>query len=264
MFKEISTMIELTSDHNLRIMSPRVIYNEDYLLRLIMFWFMQQNHFIVNSDLDRKICKAFQLADERARSYTYATIETPFKVRKKGEKDPLAEASSQVSGVNGHFTVLYGKKKERVVLLKDAKQFIVLEVTLNKPLKKGTKKFKNYNQIARDVACMIQTLSHLENPFLDNLGLFVVAPEKVLEMEIFKTYTYKPNIEELITNRIKAYGDNEDKKALLELFQRLFQRIDVDCLAYEDIIRFITKNDSHYGERINGFYSQCLKYHGIE
>jgi|SRR5690554_3160275 len=260
MFKELYEIMELTSEADKRILSPKVIYNETFLLSLIMFWFNKQSNFIVNSDLDRKICKALQLIDDEARFYTRATLETPFKVRKKGEKDPLAEASSNVSAVCGHFNVLYGKKKERIVLKQNAKQFIVLETTLDKQLKKGTKKFKTYNQIARDVGCMIQSLSRLENKFLDHLGLFVIAPEQILKHESFRTYTYKPNIEELVIKRQEGYFENLD---FVELFQKLFQRIDVDCISYEDILRYIKKNDSYYSEKLLGFYEICLRFNGL-
>ncbi len=261
MFKEISAIINFTNDEQNRMISPKLIYNDAFLLRLIMYWFLNQQHFIVNSDIDRKICKAFQ-SIENARYYTNATIETPFKVRVKGEKDSLAEPSTTVSGVVGHFTVLYGKKKERLALLSDAKQFIVLETSMSKPLRKGTKRFKRYHQIARDISCMVQTLSHLDNKFIDYLGLFVIAPKQTLKLESFKTFTYKQNIEELIEERVNVYGD--EKKQFLDLFKRLFQRIDVDCISFEDVIRYIKKNDGDYGERLIQFYHNCLRYHGLE
>ncbi|QVK18664.1 hypothetical protein KHQ81_02830 [Mycoplasmatota bacterium] len=263
MLKEICNIINLTDDENQRIISPKKIYNENYLLSLIMYWFSNNNQLIVNSDSDRKICKAFQYIDD-AKYYTNATIETPFKVRVKGEKDPLAENSSTVSGVVGHFKVIYGKKKERLVLLPDASQFIVLEATMIKPLKKETKNFKKYHQIARDIGCMIQTLSHLENKFLEHLGLYVIAPEKTLKIDSFKTYTYKQNIESLIEERVSPYGEDEIKIKFLEVFKKLFQRIDMDCISFEDIIRFIKKNDGEFGEKLVDFYNHCLKYHGLK
>lgn len=263
MLKEIIEIIELTLDEDKRILSPRAIFNENYLLNLVMYWFMRQDHFIVNSDSDRKICKAFQLIGDDARCYNQATLETPFKVRNKGEKDPLAEASPTVSAVVGHFKVLYGKKKERITLLPEANQFIIIETTLNKALNKGTRKFKNYNQVARNISCMIQTISHLDNIFLDHLGLYVVAPKKMLQQESFKTFTYKQSIDELIKKRVEDYGEDQEKKAFLEIFNKIFQRIEVDCISYEDILRFIKKNDNDYSEMINNFYKVCLRYHGL-
>lgn len=261
MFKEIYNIIEVTNNSEKRMLSPKLIYNETFLLALILYWFKNHHNFIVNSDLDRKICKAFQPIDENAKSYINTTLETPFKVRVKGEKDPLAEASSDVSAVVGHFTVLYGKRKERLLLNTNANQFIVLEATLNKPLKQGTKKFKNYNQVARDIACMIQTLSRLNNKFLNHLGLFVIAPEQILQTEeTFRTFTYKPYIEELIIKRQEGYFLDND---FLDLFQKLMQRIDVDCIAYEDVLRFIKKNDGDYFHKLDEFYHICLRFHGL-
>ncbi len=262
MLKEITTIIETVDDSKNRIISPKLIYNDKFLLSLILKWFVRQSHLIVNSDLDRKICKACQLIDG-SRFYINATIETPFKVRKKGEKDVLAEASATVSGAVGHFSIRYGKKKEKLILLPDAGQFVILETTMIKPLKKGGKNMRKYHQIAKDIGCMVHTLSQIENKFLDYLGLYVFAPETVLQLETFKTYTYKPSIEELMVKRVEPYGDDEDKLLFIDLFRRLFQRIDIDCISFEDIIRFIKKNDAEYGDNLLSFYDKCLRYHGL-
>ncbi len=263
MFKDLATIIELTDDETKRIIPPRLIYNETYLLRLIMFWFYNQDNFIINSDLDRVIRKSLVCANN-ARVYSNATLETPFRIRVKGEKDLLAESSTVVSGVVGQFKVLYGKKKEKLVLLNSTSQFIVLEANISKPLKKGAKNLKKYHQIARDIGCMVQTLSHLDNPYLDNLGLFVLAPESILKLDTFKNFTYKPSIEEIMNERVKAYGDDDEKSIFLELFKKLFQRIDIDCISFEDIIRFIKKNDNDYGMQMEEFYDKCLLYNGLQ
>ncbi|HEY8365117.1 MAG TPA: hypothetical protein VIK84_06055 [Haloplasmataceae bacterium] len=260
MLDKIIKIIEITKNEQQRILSPKLIFNDNYLLSLIMYWFKNQGHFIVNSDLDRKICKAFQLVNVEGRYYINGTLETPFKLRSKNEENPYAESSATVSGVVGDFHVLYGKKKERIVLNPDANEFVVLETTINKPLKKGTKNLKEYHQIAKAIGCMIQTLSHLDNYFLDHLGLFVIAPQEMLKLESFKDYTYKPFIEKLIIKRAEMYGDVE---SFLDLFHKLFPRFDIDCIAYEDIIRFIKKNDNDEGELINRFYQRCLRYHGL-
>ncbi len=262
--KEILTkIINLTEDESKRIFSPKLLYNENYLLSLVMYWFLNNDDHIVNSDTDRKICKAFKCV-ENTRYYINATLETPFKVRNKGEKDPLAEPSANVSGVVGHFKVLYGKKKERVVLLKDANQFVVIETTMTTPLKKGIRCYKEYQQVARDISCMVQTLSHLENAFIDQIGLFVIAPQETLNMESFKAYTYKKNIEDIVGKRVLQYGNDPSKKAFLELFTRLFSRINVDCISYEEIIRFILKNDLDYGDKLENFYKLCLTNNGLK
>ena len=262
MYNELFQIIQSTSNENNAMLSPRVIYNGFYLLNLLLFWFKNREYFIVNSDLDRKICQAFKLEDDKAGCYTHATLETPFKTRKKGERDPLAESGALVSGVVGHFSVLQGKKREQAILNPDASQFIVLETTLNKTLKKGPKRIPYYHQIAKDIGCMLKALSRLDNPFLENLGLFVIAPKELLKLDSFKSYTYKKNIEELMHKRAQEYGQEETQDYLL-LFDRLFPRFIVDCLSYEDIIRFIRKNDNDYGERVDKFYKICMNYHGI-
>jgi hypothetical protein len=40
--------------------------------------------------------------------------------------------------------------------------------------------------------------------------------------------------------------------------------IEVECLAWEDILRFIIKNDNEYGNKLDIFYQKCCKFHGHE
>ena len=108
---------------------------------------------------------------------------------------------------------------------------------------------------------MIQTLSRLDNKFINNIGLFVIAPQQTLQAdETFRTYTYKPYIEELIRKRQEGYFTNND---FIELLHILMQRIDIDCIAYEDILRFIKKNDGDYYNKLEAFYHICLRFHGL-
>lgn len=261
MLDDLTTIFELTDDEKERMISPKYLYNEDYMLLLLMYWFSRQDNMIVNSDLDRKICRALQRLDN-GRCYTHAVLETPFKIREMGIKDNLAESSTLVSGVIGDFKVLYGKKKERVVLLEGANQFIVIQTIMFKELRKGIKINKKYNQVAKTIACMIQTMARLEDEFVENAGYFVIGPKEQLKLESFKNFTYKPYIEEMIKDRLKQYGENEDTNNFKEIFQRIFQRIEVECISFEDIIPFIKKNDLEYGNKFELFYKKSLIYHG--
>jgi len=259
MFEYIYQILQLIDDENERMLPPTVIYNEKWMLRLVMKWFLNQSSYIVNSDLDRKIVKGFKF-DENANCYSEATIQTPFKKRKKGVKDKLAEASSTVSGVIGHIKVISKKNKEKVVVSNEANQFNVFEVFLYDELYKGTKTLPKYNQVARVISCLVYSTYKLENSFLDNTGLYIIAPREQLKLSSFKIFTERDKIEEIIRARVEEYKDDEEKKSWLDYFNRVFMRVEVECISWEDIILFIKKNDSEYGDHIRVFYDKCLLY----
>ncbi|MDF2699893.1 MAG: hypothetical protein K0Q49_1449, partial [Haloplasmataceae bacterium] len=255
MFEEIKHILELTDESSQRMVPPSEIYNENWLLRLTMFWFSKQKSFIINSDSDRIILKAFKFYD-KARFYTNGTIETPFRKRNKEVKDPLAEPNSDVSAILGHFMVKYGKKREKVILKPDASQFVIIQAMLFDELSKGIKCASNYNQVARTIACMIYNINTLENKTLDNLGYYVIVPTSQLSIDSFKNYTYKKDIVTKIKNRVEQYGDEFTKSTWFSNFNLIFQRIEVECLAWEDILRFIIKNDNEYGNKLDIFYQK--------
>lgn len=95
---------------------PTLLYNEGWLLRLILDWF--SSHSIPSHSLN------FQ---ENASWFSEALLPSTFLVRYRG--DPLAENWTHADGVVGHFSVgTHGKTD--LSLLKDATQFIVLETKM--------------------------------------------------------------------------------------------------------------------------------------
>lgn len=263
MLDEIFTIIKLTDDKENRLIPPTIIYNENWLLRLVMWWFLKEDNFIINSDLDRKIVKAFKYS-QLARFYSDVTIETQFKRRTKGVKDMLAEPSINVSGVLGNYTIIHKRKSDRVKLNLESKQFNVFVVNMYNELSKGVKNQSTYNQVARAVGCIVQTLYKANITLIENTGLYIIAPKVQIKLNSYKVYSDRNNIEEEIKNRIDQYGEDENKNKWYTYFNKIFQRVDVACIAWEEIILFVKKNDNEFGNKLQIFYEKCEEYNQIK
>ena len=262
MFRYMNEILKRTIDQDKTIIPPKMIYNEDWLLRFVLLWFSKQQQFIENSDEDRLIKRAFSF-QKKARCYTQATLETRFKRRIKGKKDPSAEANSQVSGLIGHFRVKYGKKKEKVIPVEGATQFIAIDALMDGELSKGFKSHPSYHQVARVIGCIVNTIQMLEQYLLESSGYYIIAPMDVLRHDSYRTFTYRKTIEELINNRVKEYGDEEWLEGWNDKFLMIFQRIEVECISWEEVIRFIKKNDADYGLELETFYEVCKTLYGL-
>src|SRR4051812_23173911 len=93
-----------------------ILYNEGWLLRVVLDWFSRQppsSHPL-----------GFHPG---ARWYTEALLPSQFRARKRG--DDLAEARTHADGVIGHFSIGDSGKGD-LMLLPDAQQFVVVEAKL--------------------------------------------------------------------------------------------------------------------------------------
>ena len=144
MLERISHMLKL-SDSELRVMPPTELYNEGWMLRMILDWFAQQapdNHPLSFS--------------ENARWYSEILLPSPFLPRSR--KDPLSEAYTHADGAIGHFTVGRSGKGD-INLNSDAKQLVIIEAKMFSSLSKGIKNFKDYDQATRTTACIARELN---------------------------------------------------------------------------------------------------------
>jgi hypothetical protein len=92
---------------------PTLIYNEGWLLRLVIDWFSQQ-----------KSISHPMVFEEKSFWFSEALLPSAFAPRYRGDK--LAEARTDLDGVIGHFTI-GDEGKADFALLSDATQFMALE-----------------------------------------------------------------------------------------------------------------------------------------
>ena len=156
------------ADGNSPFFPPTLLFNENWLLRVILDWFSRAG--LTHHKL---------LFGQNARWFSEALLPSAFLPRHRG--DPLAESWTHADGVIGHFKI-GGSGKGDLCLLPSPKQFVVLEGKIFSRLSPGVKNAPYFDQAARNVACMAEVLRRADCPSgrLATLGFYVLAPASQL------------------------------------------------------------------------------------
>src|SRR6056297_1433281 len=117
MLNEIKNILELC-DTKESVIPPTEIYNEGWLLRLVINWFSEYNN----------VSHELAFTDKEARWYSELLLPSQFLARFRGDK--LAESYTHADGVIGHFQI-GNEGKGDILLNEDAKQFIVIEAKMS-------------------------------------------------------------------------------------------------------------------------------------
>ena len=237
-------------------MPPTILYNEGWVLRLILDWFSQQE--FTNHPLS--------FAND-SRWYSEILLPSPFQPRFRS--DPLSEAYTHADGAIGHFTIgKYGKGDINLSL--NAKQLIIIEAKMFSKLSKGIKNFGDYDQAARNVSCIAQILdqSSIDISDMPSVGFYVIAPATQLENEpTFKNYLFKDSIKNKVWSRVQAYRGEPAELQKIEwydnYFMALLDKIDVNALSWEQIIEHIQSIDKDYGLQLSQFYQKSLAFNKL-
>ncbi len=253
--KEILKSIEQTKNHNNNI-PPTMLYNEGWLLRLILNWFSLNRQFKYKIQFD---CDAHW--------YSEALLSSKFSPKYRGDK--LAESYTHADGVTGNFSI-GNKGMGDLKLAEDCKQFIVIEAKMFSKYSKGTKNAPEYNQVARTVSCMCHIISQ-SNQLLSTtkeVKFYTFLPKEQLKNEpTFNEYIMKKNISRVVKDRVKLYkgrSDYEDKyKWFKKDYKRFIKQIVIENVSWEEIIEFIEKKDNKYYKKLLTFYNNCIYYNRI-
>ena len=212
------------------------------MLRLILDW--AQQHAPPSHPL------AF-LPD--ARWYSEALLWSQFLARWRGDK--LAENCTHADGVVGHFDV-GGTSKGGLTLRESATQFVVVEAKMLSKLSSRTTNATGYDQAARTVACIAETLKRadIELQDMERLAFFVAAPRDRIDNGVFGDMVTKASIRQRVQNRVDAYRGDRN-----EWFDQWFiptlDAIDLGVLSWEELLEGL---DPSY----RAFYDQCLLHNG--
>lgn len=226
---------------------PTLLYNEGWMLRLILDWFSKY------PDLDHP------LAFPRSGTwFSEALLPSPFLPRFRG--DPLAESRTHADGIIGHINI--GKLgKADVELLPNGTHFVVCEAKIFSSLSGGVKNVTDYGQAARNVACIVETLRRagVDPEQMDVLGFYVLAPNSQIEAGTFAMPISKAKIQQQIELRVQQYQGSKDVW-FRDWFCTIFPKVIVQAIAWEALITFIRIGDPAYGGELQGFYERCLVY----
>lgn len=229
---------------------PTDLYNEGWLLRLTL----------VAAERGAP-CLPFQFFP-RSKWFSEALLPSAFLGRHLG--DELAEKRTQADGAGGHFRFSRGSKAG-VELDPVGTQFVVLEAKVFSKLSKRTTNAPGFDQAARTVACMAELLrrSGRAVDHWKSLAFCVLAPASQIQTGVFKEKLDKGAIAARIADRISSYG-GEFRAGLDDWNQvwvkPLLSSIEIHCLSWESVIARIRDHDALFGNGLQRFYEQTLRF----
>jgi hypothetical protein len=226
---------------------PTLLYNEGWLLRLVIDWFSMNN--VPNHPLS---------FPRKAQWHSEALLPSAFLARRRGDR--LAESWTHVDAAVGHFEI--GKEaKADLSLLPDAEHFVILEAKMFSRLASGVKNAKYFDQAARTVACVAEVLKRADRHPIDlsRLGFYVLAPQSQIASGKFDREMDCDSMRQKVEQRVEEYAGAKDQW-YVEWFEPTLQRIEIGVVSWEDLIGTIAENDSSSADSIEEFHEQCVRY----
>ena len=243
MIERVSHLLTLCQSGD-SVMPPTELFNEGWLLRLTLDWYSEQPP------------STFPLAfEDNARWYSEGLLSSPFLARYR--KDTLAEGFTHADGVIGHFDVTPGERSE-IRARRDSTQLVVVEAKLGSPLSSGTRNAPDYDQAARNTACLAHLLAQAgRSPnALSRAAFYVIAPKIQVENGVFGALVTKESICAKVKARVAVYEGEKDEWFETALIPAL-TNLTVDVMTWEDILEETKQTD--FGSHFREFYSRCLE-----
>ncbi len=226
---------------------PTALFGEQWLLRVVCDWFAGHGG-------DR-----YPLSPRPgARWFSEAWLPSAFMARFRG--DPLAESRTHADAVVGHFGI-GDPGTAGLALAPEATQLVVLEAKLFNRLSSGVKNAPGFDQAARTVACMAEILRRADRRPEDvaDLSFLVLAPRARIDDGVFARDTDHASILAKTRRRGEPYG--ADREAwLADWFSPTLARLDLRCLAWEDLVETIAFHEPADGQILDAFYGRCLHF----
>jgi len=226
---------------------PTDLYNETWLLRLILDWF--STHSVPGHPLD---------FPKDGRWFSEARLPSAFLARCRGDR--LAEAWTHADGVIGHFEIGSGGKAD-LSLSSGASHFVVVEAKMFSRLSSGTTHARYYDQAVRSVACIAEVLrrAHSDPEAVSPLAFYLLAPRQQIDSGIFANEMDEDSIRQKVTQRVSEYEGEKDEW-FATCFSAVSGQIAIDLLSWEEIIEAIEAQDARSAEALMGFYKHCLRF----
>ncbi len=121
-------------------------------------------------------------------------------------------------------------------------------------LSPGTKNAPDFDQAARNVACMAEVLrlAGRAPDAMTNLAFLVTAPQAQIEAGIFGDLVSQPSIRGKVIERVTSYSGERDEW-LHEWFEPVLESVRIELLSWEALL-------DGAPEALTEFYGLCLKY----
>jgi hypothetical protein len=232
------------------VMPPTQLYSEGWMLRLLLDGYASL----------RLASGQHPLAiPPGCRWYSEALLPTTFRAERRG--DGLGEAWTHADGVIGQFDIGQGAKGD-LTLRHEADHLVVIEAKMLSRLSPGTSNAPDYDQAARCVACMAETLRRAARPAqaLRTLGFYVLAPKDRIARGIFEPLMAKDALRAAVALRASAFGGTQDQW-FEAWFLPTLERLDVRALSWETALDDLAAFGSEVGH-LRTFYERCLTLNG--
>ena len=226
---------------------PAELYNETWLLRLVLDWFS-----------GHEAPDQIPSLPEGGKWFSEAWLPSAFLRRYRGDK--LAESWTHADAAIGHFNV-GTKGKAYITLSNGAAHFVVIEAKIFSRLSARVANASYYDQAARTVACIAEVLrrARCSPSSLSRLGFYVLAPESQIRRGIFDEQLKPESIQQKVKRRVDAYaGERDDWYS--RWFQPTLARIDLRPASWEDLIGRIGRQDPVSADSIQAFYDRCIEF----
>jgi hypothetical protein len=226
---------------------PTDLYNEGWLLRIILEWFSKQD------TADHELSFSY-----RCKWFSEARLPTQFKATSR--KDQLYETWTHADGVIGHI-IVGGIGKTDTSLAGDATHLVITEAKMFSRLSAGVKNASYFNQAARYVACIAELLCRANrNPDnLTRLGFCLLAPAETIGYGWFQKPLDKADIRQRVERRVQAYQGQKDHW-FEDWFLPTLYRMEIGCLSWESVLNYISSFDKEYSIDLEYFYQKCLAF----
>ncbi len=244
MLELIIKMLE-RSDLKNTVLPPTHLYNEGWMLRLVLDWFHRTQY------------QGYPLSfTPQAHWFSEALLPTHFPRKKRG--DAKGEAYTHADGIVGHFKINAVDRGD-TTLYKNAKQFVVIEAKLGSKLSADTRNAPSYDQAARTVACMAEMIAEekIHPDTFDRLAFYVIAPELQISAGVFMNLVSRESIEQKVKARVDAYQDITDHW-FERYFLPTFYHMKVDILSWETALTWM--GNTVEVDQIKVFYEMCKQY----
>ena len=244
--ERIQEMLMASGDPS-RVFPPTILYNEGWLLRLVLDWFSRQAG---DGHLLRFV--------SGARWFSEGLLPSQFLRGTQG--DHLAEGWTHADGVIGHFG--FSGSTTEVRLADDATQMTVTEAKLFAELSPGVSHAGYFDQAARNVACLAEVLHRAGRrpDQFTSLGFLVLAPADQIAAGVFEKELAKQSIRDKVSRRVSEYGDPTKDRWLREWFLPTLAKARIECLSWESIIHHVNSLDPRFGADLSEFYNLCLQF----
>lgn len=229
---------------------PASLYNENWLLRLILDWFARRG-----DGATEPLCDLLTPA-EGASWYSEAWLPSAFLARHKGDR--LAESWTKADGVVGH-TANGNRGWADLAFLPEGTQLVLIEGKMFSRLSSGVRNAPWYDQAARTVACMAEILRRAgRHPLeLDSLAFVLLAPRRRIEEGVFADDLAPGAILRKVRRRVEDYAGARDEW-FRDWFVPTVRAVRVELASWEDVLGTITHHDREAGHELDTYYGRCL------